>query len=106
MIKSYFVSAFIQLHDQKVVVSMQLVGAYNPGMWLVRRMAPVALVALAGLFVPASATVNGNLTQVTSSGATSSQTTPAISGSLVVWNNSTVMTNGGTNHDIYWEDLV
>src|SRR4051794_10433193 len=79
--------------------------AYNPGMQFVRRLGPIAVVAIVGLVVPASATVNGSLTQITAGSATATQTTPAISGTMLVWNNTTRLASGGTNQDIFWEDL-
>jgi beta propeller repeat protein len=68
-------------------------------------LAPIALVALAGLIVPASATVTGTLTQLTTASATDYQTTPAVSGSLVVWNDTNKLASGAVNQDIFWEDV-
>jgi len=80
--------------------------AYHPGRRLVRRLAPIALVVLAGLVVPASATVTGTLSQITTANATASQTTPAIAGTLLVWDNSARLAGGMSNQDIFWEDVA
>jgi beta propeller repeat protein len=80
--------------------------AYNPGMQCVRRLGPIAIVVALGLVVPASATVTGTLVQVTTGSASAYQTTPAIAGNYLVWNNTSKTSTGATNQDIYWEDLT
>jgi len=79
--------------------------AYHPGPRL-RPLAPIALVLFAGLVVPASAAVTGTLSQITTADATASQTTPAIAGTLLVWDNSARLAGGGVDQDIFWEDVA
>ena len=77
---------------------------YNPGMRSARCVLVVGSLWL-GLTSDASAHLDGTITQLTTGTATDTQTTPAITGTNVVWTDSISLAGGGTNSDIYLYDL-
>jgi beta propeller repeat protein len=85
---------------------MSSVGAYNPAMRINRRLGAAAAIASAlTIGSHASATVGGTNQQLTTGSAAAWQSTPAISGNLVVWTN-TATVNGTQNSDIWYEDIT
>jgi TolB protein len=82
--------------------------AYNPDMKYVRHplLGVCAIVVALTATAQAGGTVPGTTSQLSTAGATSTQTAPAISGTGVVWTHGSATPSGATNFDIFHLDLA
>ncbi len=78
---------------------------YAPGISSVQRALLVGSLCLGLASDVFAGRLAGSITQLTTGSANDTQTTPAISGTNVVWTDNARLAGGGTNADIYQYDL-